>query len=170
MGEIIYIHNYGGDHKVATVFDVANYFISKASLDADSGSVMTHLKLQKLCYYAQAWSLAIYDTPLFQNEFEAWQHGPVCRELWDQLKDYKYNPILEEIESNNIAFSEEEFDILNQVWDIYGDLGAKTLENLTHSEEPWKVAWKDRPYGSMCNEVIPKSLMKAYYASQLKSE
>ena len=40
------------------------------------------MKLQKLCYYAQAWSLVWDDTPLFDEEFYAWTNGPVCKELF----------------------------------------------------------------------------------------
>ncbi|MFP5528706.1 Panacea domain-containing protein, partial [Peptococcus simiae] len=53
-----------------SVIDVANWFLSKDS--------MTHKKIQKLCYYAQAWYCALYDgTPLFKEEIQAWVHGPV---------------------------------------------------------------------------------------------
>ena len=60
---------------MASVFDVANWFLSKGSV--------THKKLQKLCYYSQAWHCALYDgTPLFAERIEAWVHGPVIPELY----------------------------------------------------------------------------------------
>jgi uncharacterized phage-associated protein len=55
---------------MADVFDVAAYILSKA------GS-MTAMKMQKLLYYAQAWSLVWDDAPLFDARFEAWANGPV---------------------------------------------------------------------------------------------
>ena len=60
---------------MASVFDVAKYILQK------SGSMSTW-KLQKLCYYSQAWSLAWTEAPIFDEEFEAWANGPVCRELF----------------------------------------------------------------------------------------
>ena len=42
---------------------------------------MSHLKLQKLLYYCDAYSLAYFDNPLIEDDFEAWVHGPVCRRL-----------------------------------------------------------------------------------------
>ena len=64
---------------MANVFDVAKYILEKMG-------TMSTMKLQKLCYYAQVWSLVWDDTPLFKEEFEAWANGPVCRELFFKTK------------------------------------------------------------------------------------
>jgi hypothetical protein len=57
------------------IFDVARYILNKLG-----GT--TSMKLQKLCYYAQAWTLAWDDEPLFAENFQAWAGGPVCYELF----------------------------------------------------------------------------------------
>lgn len=50
--------------------EIANWFLSKAS--------MPHKKLQKLCYYSEAWHQALYNSALIKDHyFEAWIHGPV---------------------------------------------------------------------------------------------
>jgi uncharacterized phage-associated protein len=57
------------------VKDIAKWFLSKES--------MSHKKLQKLCYYSQAWYCALYNgTPLFEDEVQAWIHGPVIASLY----------------------------------------------------------------------------------------
>ena len=61
---------------MATVFDAAKYILEQR------GRLST-MKLQKLCYYSQAWSLVWDDAPLFEEEFEAWANGPVCRVLYE---------------------------------------------------------------------------------------
>lgn len=48
---------------------------------------MTTMKLEKLTYYCQAWSLAWDDVPLFDEEFEAWANGPVCPQLFENTED-----------------------------------------------------------------------------------
>ena len=53
------------------VFDVAEYVLSEV------GYVST-MKLQKLVFYSQAYSLVALDEPLFSDDFEAWVNGPVC--------------------------------------------------------------------------------------------
>ncbi len=60
---------------MTTVFDVANYIISRRG-------PMSAMKLQKLCYYAQAWSLTWTERELFPEEIEAWANGPVVRSLY----------------------------------------------------------------------------------------
>ena len=51
---------------------------------------MSHLKLQKLLFYCQAYHLAYFKEPLFDEDFEAWVHGPVCRIIYDSLKGKYY--------------------------------------------------------------------------------
>ncbi|HAS22646.1 MAG TPA: hypothetical protein DCR51_05795, partial [Idiomarina loihiensis] len=59
---------------MANSADVARYLI-KISNDEDEGSI-SNLKLQKLMYYAQGLSLALFERPLFDGNIEAWTHGP----------------------------------------------------------------------------------------------
>ena len=49
---------------------VANYFIDKAKAD---GVPLTHMKLQKLIYFAHGWHLALYGEPLIDEEIQAWE-------------------------------------------------------------------------------------------------
>ena len=53
---------------MANVFDVAKYILNSV------GGDISTMKLQKLCYYSQAWSLAWGET-LFNEDFEAWSNG-----------------------------------------------------------------------------------------------
>lgn len=46
------------------------------------GSDISVLKLQKLLYYVEAWHAALKDKALFSNDFEAWAHGPVCKDVF----------------------------------------------------------------------------------------
>ncbi len=76
-------------------FEIADYFIWLAN---NTGSFISNLKLQKLVYYAQAWYLAIHDQPLFNEEFEAWIHGPVIPVLYQKYKTFSWKPILQNVE------------------------------------------------------------------------
>ena len=64
---------------MASVFDVAKYILEKQGR-------MSTWKLQKLCYYAQAWTYTWTEKPLFDEEFEAWANGPVCPCLFREHK------------------------------------------------------------------------------------
>jgi uncharacterized phage-associated protein len=68
-----------------TALEIAVWFLG--AIDRRAGDGITHLKLQKLVYYAQAWSLALLDRPLFDEEVEAWAHGPVVETVFQRFKD-----------------------------------------------------------------------------------
>lgn len=144
-----------------TVHDVANYFLSK--LNASEGSSITPLKLQKLVYYAQAWSLVWDDKPLFSESMEAWAHGPVNRDLYYQYQDYGWRNI-EPVEKVDLSmFSKEQIETMDVIWSDYGDYDGKYLERLTHQEDPWIEARKDCLPGEYCDNIISVSSMKNYY-------
>lgn len=143
-----------------SVFDVANWFLRK------SGGV-TPKKLQKLCYYAQAWSNALLDGDMMNDtNFEAWAHGPVSPVLYPEYKSYKWNEIPAP-DKDIVQFDEKTNDLLESVWLTYGDKSANELEALTHTELPWTSARKraGATEGSSCNETIAAEDMKSYYTS-----
>lgn len=142
---------------MTTIYDVAKWFLSKKS--------MTHKKLQKLCYYAQAWSMALFNHPLFAEDFQAWVHGPVAPALYPCYADYRWNQIPQQPFDDSV-FPDDALNILDAVYNTYGDFSGDQLESLTHSEEPWKKARGDlNPWES---STTPVSLddMRVYYGKQ----
>lgn len=140
---------------MANVFDVAKYILEK------QGSMST-MKLQKLCYYSQAWALVWDDAPLFEEDFQAWANGPVCPELF-----YK-------TQGNFLARAEDETggkgdltgnqkDTIDHVLAHYGKHDAQWLSQLTHMEDPWNQAREGVPSGAGCNHIITKESMAMYY-------
>ena len=49
--------------------------------------------MQKLCYYAKAWYLAINDANIITEPFEAWVHGAVQPALYQKYKVYGFGYI-----------------------------------------------------------------------------
>lgn len=74
-----------------TARQVADYVIAFL---AEHGDPTTNLKLQKLLYYSQAWYLALYDLPLFDDRIEAWVHGPVVPPVYGAFKGKEWQPIV----------------------------------------------------------------------------
>lgn len=159
-----------GEGEMVNIFDVAHYFLSRVELD--SGSIITHLKLQKLCYYAQAWHLVFDDHPMFNEKFQAWAHGPACPELWDKYKEFKWMPLAppEEGEFDGKAFSQSDVETLEAVWETYGCYDGKYLEDLTHQEDPWIIARGNCPPGEYCTNIITWESMKEYYTKVQNGE
>ncbi len=144
---------------MANVFDAARYILEK------EGPLST-MKLQKLCYYAQAWSLVWDDEALFPEEFEAWANGPVCRELYD-LHSGKFKISAREIPETKLreGLTENQKDTVDRVLEHYGKKDAQWLSTLTHMEAPWKLARRGFSPGERCSEVISKASMAEYYGS-----
>jgi uncharacterized phage-associated protein len=173
MGDIIYIYDNGGGDSMtrkkagaASINDVANYFLSR--VDVQTGSVMTHLKLQKLCYYAQAWNLAFDGEPLFKGKFQAWAHGPVCPSLWKKYSGYSYHEIPASESFDNSKFTKDQLETLDAVWENYGQYDGRYLEELTHQELPWINARNGLADGEQCTRIIDENEMKQYYTSLLE--
>lgn len=145
------------------VFTVAKYFLQQNS--------MTHKKLQKLCYYAQAWHCAFYkNKPLFENRIEAWVHGPVSPELYARYSGYGWNEIPQLDITEEIDITRKEKKLLDQIWEIYGKYDATQLEILSHTEEPWKNARNGIEELVSSNEEITYEAMGQYYREILNEE
>jgi uncharacterized phage-associated protein len=133
---------------------------------------LTLHKLQKLIYYAQAWSLVLNNKKLFEEEIEAWIHGPTIRSLYLYYQRFGLNPIEEEIDTRiESKFTDENKDLLNQVWKVYSKYDADYLEYLTHQELPWQKAREecDLNPNPFFPPVISTDLMKEYYYDKLMS-
>lgn len=140
-----------------TCFDVADYFLSKT--DEEAGDVISNLKLQKLVYYAQGFTLAVTGKPLFNEPIEAWQHGPVVPDLYHKYKDHGAYGIPAPTNVDFSKFSSEIKEILDEVYDVYGQFSAWKLRNMTHEEAPWKNTER--------GDVISLSSMSEYFKTQI---
>lgn len=145
-----------------SIFDIANWFLRYSQ-------IMSHKKIQKICYYAEAWHLALYNKKLFNDtNFEAWVHGPVSPELYNSLKGNSFEEItvIEPYNEERILQVNSNInlvDLLQSVWITYGDIGPNALEVLTHSETPWKNARIGLKTNERGNKIISEEDMKKYY-------
>lgn len=135
---------------MANVQDVAKYFLSLT--DTEAGDLLSNLKLQKLCYYAQGFSLALNDRPLFGDSVHAWTHGPVIPSLYREYKVHGAGaiPAPEDFDSN--VLDDQTRELLNEVFEVYGQYSAWKLRNMTHDEAPWVEAFQRGP-GSQISEA-----------------
>ena len=139
------------------IFDVAKYILHTI------GDEISTMKLQKLCYYSQAWHLAWYGIPLFPEHFKKWDNGPVCTELFDVHRGWFS---VEEEEISDDLLSGEKLSIcelktIDQILEDYGMYNGAQLSEISHQEDPWVNAQKD--------EVISNEAMEEYYKN-LKDE
>lgn len=141
-----------------TCFDIAKYITNKTG-------PITAMKLQKLVYYSQAWSLVWDEEALFDEDFEAWANGPVIQDLYKLHRGmFKVDCSLFR-DANEKSLSQDNIETIDIVIDYYGAQTAQWLSNLTHQESPWIDARGDHSAGDLCNTIIQKSAMHEYYSS-----
>jgi uncharacterized phage-associated protein len=104
------------------VSEVADYLIA---FSHEHGDPVSNLKLQKLLYYAQAWQLALYDEPLFNDRIEAWVHGPVVPSVYRQYKEWAWMPIQHDPQPPALDSGVQAH--LDEVMDVYGSMSAYQL-------------------------------------------
>ncbi len=148
--------------------NIAEYFLALAN---ESGGVITNLKAQKLVYYAQAWFLANFSTPLFEEDFQAWVHGPVIPELYEKFKEAGSSPIpsVKKLSDIKTQFEQETLDFLQEVADVYMQHDGYALELMTHQEQPWIDARKGCKPDERCTEVITKDAMRLFYGEKIQN-
>jgi uncharacterized phage-associated protein len=137
---------------------------------------MSHLKLQKLLFYCEAYHLAYFDESLIEEEFQAWVHGPVCKEVYNSLKDTSilYSDIAFDKSSDKNPDIEVE-QILNSsqkelIVDVLRELSTWTgleLEEATHNEKPWIEARNGISPSHSSSNIISKNTMKLFYQQEL---
>lgn len=143
---------------MSSVFDVAKYILYKRG-------TMSTWKLQKLCYYAQAWHMAWTEHPIFPEKFEAWANGPVCPKLFHAHKG-KFLISEEQLpEGNKDNLSDDEIESVDIILDSYGEKEPYELREMTHLEKPWQIARGGLPENAICQNEITLDSMAEYYGS-----
>ncbi len=138
---------------MANVNDVAKYFLFL--VDPEAGDLISNLKLQKLIYYSQGFHLAMHNTPLFDDDVLAWDHGPVVESVYHSYKHFGSNAIQTPDGFDDSVLTETEKSLLKEVYEVFGQFSAWKLRNMTHSERPWLETPRNYP--------IERELMKEYF-------
>lgn len=141
---------------MVSAHDVAAYILGKQA-------PLSAMKLQKLVYYSQAWSTVWDDRPLFPERIEAWANGPVVRELYDLHRgqfDVRSWP-----RGDPGALDDEQRSTVDAVLGYYGWRNAQTLSDMTHMEDPWRLAREGLPDGVRGSHEITLASMSEYYSS-----
>lgn len=158
VNQMVKVFRFNGGRKmpVVSVFDVAKYILEKMG-------TLSAMKLQKLVYYSQAWSLVWDDEPLFSERIEAWANGPVVPVLYSAHRSrYQVNERTFRSGDSSKLNSDQEATI-NAVLEFYGDKSAQWLSDLTHSEQPWILARAGLKDGERGNSKISLVSMAEYY-------
>jgi uncharacterized phage-associated protein len=143
---------------MADVFDIAYYVLRKQG-------EMTAMKLQKLVYYAQAWSTVWDESPLVKDRFEAWAHGPVSPRLYNAHRGkFMVDVTLLKGLSDDRKLTRMQKETIDAVLDFYGNVTPDALSALSHHEPPWREARAGMGSGERGNQEITITAMRKYYS------
>lgn len=168
-----------GENAKYTAQDIAKWFLYKnyaeqkqkvaSNDDYEVYDGITHLKLQKLLYNAQGVYLAIKGDKLFKDDLEAWEHGPVVRNVYDTYCVFGKNPIIIPATPENdeivrkIESDTETEEILDMVYDNFSIYTAWQLREMSHAKgSPWDKTQK--------NQVIDPKLIKEYFEEEVMEQ
>lgn len=138
-----------------TAREIADYFLTLP--DEDAGDSISNLKLQKLLYYAQGCHLALKGEPLFEERIEAWTHGPVIPAIYRAFKSHGSNPIPCPEGLDFSVYQPEVRQLLDEVYNVFGQFSAWKLRNMTHEEPPYT--------GTDANDEITHESLLEYFST-----
>lgn len=144
------------------------------------GDLITNKKLQKLLYYIKAWGIIYFpEEGIIDDDFEAWIHGPVCKDVYQKYKTFVYSPLKIEYEKgissseflNDFKLknkeSQDKFELIDTVLTKYGVLSSLELELLSHSEEPWIEARGECKPIDNCSNIISEKSIKDFFIKKI---
>lgn len=143
---------------MASVHDVAAYILDKRG-------PMSHMKLQKLVYYCQAWSLVWDEEPLFPERIEAWVSGPVVPSLFAELRKLFQVVRLNVRKGDPEKLTTRQRETVDAVLGFYAKKDPQWLSDLTHMEAPWQNARKGLQPDQRGRREITCAALAEYYGS-----
>lgn len=150
------------DYARYTADDVADCLLN--AMDA-----MSAMKLQKLVYYCQAWSLVWDERPLFDAPIEAWENGPVIPDLFRKHRD-QFIVFPHTFKGHPDRLDADARETIEAIIRYYGSHTAQWLSDLTHAEDPWKQACARRNPEDNRKAIIDLASLHLYYSGLLPNE
>ena len=124
---------------------------------------ISQLALQKLLYYIQGFSYIFNGEFIFAEDCEAWVHGPVYHDVYNEYRNYGYDVIHEYTAVKPSLIPSDERKIVDFVVLSFGRMKAKQLEEFTHIEKPWLQARDGMDVDARSAKVISKDSIKEYF-------
>ena len=134
------------------VIDISKYIISMLN---EVGVKITNLKLQKMLYYAQAYSLLEKDKPLYEEDIVARKLGPIVPVAHNAFKWANSSEILV-IEEPNEIIEKRDKEMIKEVLMIMAYLPSEDLVNITNEYDTWKDAIINTYDRTIYNDEIKK--------------
>ncbi len=168
IGETAYKKAMNAAKEVKPLFALSEKMLLTISYIFKKAEEVTPLALQKMLYYIQGIYMVLFDVELFNEECEAWAHGPVFKDVYEVFKSFKYNPIddtrFSMFQNRFNELSDSEKKVIDLVVESFGMYSGKTLERIIHGETPWMEARINCMPEESSNEIISIESIKKYFS------
>lgn len=165
-----------GVKMMATPIQVANTFVKRFGEQSE----LSHMKLQKLVFFADGWKLGLRGCELVAERPQVWRYGPVFKSLYNVLTGYGNTPIrapvvVNPFTGNAPAIDPDERDddsrLIDWIWSKYGRYSAMDLSRDTHAlGTPWYNMAAKYNFSVPLNLEIPNDVIKSYFRSLAAAE
>jgi len=105
---------------------------------------------------------------MFPDRIEAWAYGPVVPEVYTAFRRYSGGPI-DASEGSEEGLTSGQKKFIGQVWQAYKGYSALSLSDMTHKEDPWKIARGNLSREARCDRPISHQSMRQYFSALAKS-
>jgi uncharacterized phage-associated protein len=154
---------------------VANIALDFAS---EKGVSLTNITINKIVFFLHAWYLAKTGKPLVSAKVEAWEYGPVFRELYGEFKHlgkkpitgraFRRNPVTANKEVCAEPIRDADLDFLRLLLERYVGLSASKLVELSHVREgPWDQVYNHEGVSNPGMQISDE-LIREYFGRQTR--
>ncbi len=151
--------------------ETAEYLVWLAAHECeDDPDYLTPLKLQKLLYYVQGWTIAEWGRPFFHEQIQAWEKGPVVPEVYAVYKNRETLPIQTDLAiAPPAALTADERAMVRSVWNAYKQYSGWTLRDMTHKEPAYVESYTPGDSQGRCRNVIRRDRIKRDFTGPERS-
>ncbi len=134
--------------------------------------LISPLRMQKLLYYCQGWSLALLGRPLFRQPLEAWVRGPVVVDVYERFKGTRDGLTPERAGEPCGELSATDAALIEMVWREYACYTPSQLVNMTHAEPAWREARGGIAANAYSSATLSQETMASHFrdVAQKRSE
>lgn len=156
-----------------TAKEVAEYFLSK-DVNKELFNIKLvkynkrqayegNIRLNKYLYFAQTVYIAKYGQKLFQDDFVAYDNGPVIKEIVENYPSMQAKP-----NKNKSILPKEIEDFLDKIYVSLENAQCEELIEITHEDTAWKEVSDKTYFAPVMDLMKHKEKFKKQYKGIIK--
>ncbi|UAJ09583.1 Panacea domain-containing protein [Glacieibacterium megasporae] len=136
--------------------------------------------MNKIIYFLFEKMLVEEGRRIFSAKIEAWEHGPVVREIYSEFKKFgdapirsqakKFSLVSRQLEIALDVIDNDDIDKFSAIVDHYLPMSASTLRRISHEpNSPWFSVWSHDGSSNPGMEISASIIEEAFYGYKVHS-